>query len=89
MEQANLGTRELNNVLNKKSGLKGVCGPSDMRDIHEASVKGNDRAKPAIDMFTFHIKKYIGVYAAVPGSVDSLAFTAGIGENDDIIRAKT
>ena len=88
MEQANLGTRELNNVLNNKSGLKGICDLSDMRDIHEASAKGNDRAKLAIEMFTFQIKKYIGAYAAVLGSVDALVFTAGIGENDDIIRAK-
>jgi len=59
-----------------------------MRDIHEASAKGNDRAKLAIDMFAFQIKKYIGAYAAVLGSVDALVFTAGIGENDNIVRAK-
>ena len=88
MEQTSLATQELNNVLNKKSGLKGICGLNDMRDIHEASAKGNDRAKLALDMFAFHIKKYIGAYTAVLGSVDALVFTAGIGENDDIVRAK-
>ncbi|MCP4671778.1 MAG: acetate kinase, partial [Desulfobacula sp.] len=88
MEQTNIGIQELDNVLNKKSGLKGICGLNDMRDIHEASAKGNDRAKLAIDMFTFQIKKYIGSCAAVLGSVDALVFTAGIGENDDIIREK-
>ncbi len=88
MEQTSLRTQELNNILNKQSGLKGICGLNDMRDIHAAAAKGNYRARLAIEMFTFQIKKYIGAYAAVLGSVHALVFTAGIGENDDMIRAE-
>lgn len=88
MEQTGMDTKELDIALNKQSGLKGICGLNDMRDIHEASAKGNDRAKLALDIFAFQIKKYIGAYTAVIGSVDALVFTAGIGENDDIVRAK-
>ena len=88
VEQAGMDIKEVNTTLNRQSGLKGISGLNDMRDIHEASAKGNDRAKLAIDMFSLQIKKYIGAYAAVLGSVDALVFTAGIGENDNIVRAK-
>ena len=88
VEQAGMDIKEVDTTLNRQSGLKGISGLNDMRDIHEASAKGNDRAKLAIDMFAFQIKKYIGAYAAALGSVDALVFTAGIGENDDIVRAK-
>jgi len=88
VEQAGMDIKEVNTALNRQSGLKGISGLNDMRDIHEASAKGNDRAKLAIDMFAFQIKKYIGAYAAVLGFVDALVFTAGIGENDNILRAK-
>jgi len=88
MKQTGMGAQELDMVLNKQSGFKGICGLNDMRDIHEASAKGNERAKLALDMFIFQIKKYIGAYTAVLGTVDALVFTAGIGENDDIVRAK-
>ncbi len=89
MEQTGMSIQELDIVLNKKSGLKGICGLNDMRDIHEASAKGDIKASLAIDMFCFQVKKYIGAYAAVLGHVDALVFTAGVGENDHIIRAKT
>ena len=88
MELTGMDTKELDIVLNKQSGLKGICGLNDMRDIHEAAANGNERAKLALDMFAFQIQKYIGAYTAVLGSVDALIFTAGIGENDDIVRAK-
>ncbi len=88
MELTGMNTKELDIVLNRQSGLKGICGLNDMRDIHEAAAKGNERAKLALDMFAFQIKKYIGAYTAVLGSVDALIFTAGIGENDEIVRAK-
>ncbi len=88
LDQTGMTLKELDSVLNKKSGLKGICGLNDMRDIHEASEKGNDKAVLAVDMFCYQIKKYIGAYTAVLGSVDAVIFTAGIGENDDIVRAK-
>ena len=88
IEQTGMTIKELDMVLNQKSGLKGICGLNDMRDIHEASAKGDIKASLAIDMFCFQIKKYIGAYAAVLGHVDALVFTAGMGENDPIIREK-
>ncbi len=79
---------ELDEMLNKKSGLKGICGKSDMREIHKLASLGDLKAKLAIDIFTYRIKKYIGAYIAVIGKVDCLVFTGGIGENDYRSRCK-
>jgi acetate kinase len=73
-------------MLNRESGLKGVCGMNDMRDIHAAREKGDKKAQLAFDMFVYRIKKYIGSYFAVLGRVDAVVFTAGIGENDNEVR---
>lgn len=86
-EAKKISFQEVDSILNKESGLKGICGMNDMRDIHESAAKGNERAKLAVDMFTYRVKKYIGSYFAALGTVDAIAFTAGIGENDDIVRA--
>ncbi len=88
LKHTHMSIKELDTVLNKKSGLKGICGLNDMRDIHEAAEKGNRKAALAVDMFCYQVKKYIGAYAAVLGNLDAVIFTAGIGENDDIVRAK-
>lgn len=80
---------EIDSMLNKESGLKGLCGLNDMRDIHDAIKEGNERAKLALDVQTYRNKKYVGAYLAVLGHVDAIIFTAGIGENDEIVRAKT
>ncbi|TKB07992.1 acetate kinase [Desulforhopalus sp. IMCC35007] len=80
---------EIDTMLNKESGLKGLCGLNDMRDIHDAIGAGNERAKLALDVQTYRNKKYIGAYMAVLGHVDAIIFTAGIGENDEIVRAKS
>jgi acetate kinase len=77
----------LDALLNKDSGLKGICGLNDMRDIHAARAKGETKAQLAFDMFCHGIRKYIGAYCAVLGRLDALIFTAGIGENDDLARA--
>lgn len=77
---------DLDDVFNKKSGLKGICGMNDMRDIHAKVAEGDEKAKLAVDMFAYRVKKYIGAYTAVLGTIDIVAFTAGIGENDDIAR---
>jgi acetate kinase len=79
----------IDNILHKESGLKGLCGMNDMRDIHAAVEKGDERAKLALDVQTYRTRKYIGSYMAVLGRVDGVVFTAGIGENDDIVRAET
>ncbi len=78
--------KEVDTILNKKSGLKGICGMNDMRDIHASASSGDSQARLAIDMFIYRVKKYIGAYCGVLGTVDALAFTAGIGENDDVVR---
>ncbi len=87
MENTGMSADELDTVFNKQSGLKGICGMNDMRDIHGAAAKGDGRAALALDMFTYQVKKYIGAYIAALGRVDAVIFTAGIGENDDIVRA--
>ena len=86
-ENKDMSIEEMDNVLNKQSGLKGICGLNDMRDIHSAVENGDKMAELALDMFTYRVKKYIGAYTAVLGSIDAIVFTAGIGENDDIARA--
>ncbi len=87
MEKENLTTKEIYTILNKKSGLYGLSGISnDMRDIQEEKEKRNERARIAIEVFVHRAKKYIGAYAAIMGGLDALVFTAGIGENDDLVR---
>ena len=82
MNKEGLSAEEVNDLLNKKSGLLGVSGVSnDMRDILKAMGEENKRAKLAYDIFVYRIKKYIGSYAAVLGKVDAVVFTAGIGEH--------
>jgi acetate kinase len=80
---------QIDNMLNKESGLKGICGMNDMRDIHSAIEAGNEKAKLALDVQTYRNRKYIGAYMAALGSVDAIVFTAGIGENDNIVREKS
>ena len=76
-------------MLNKESGLKGLCGMNDMRDIHAAIESGDVNARLALDVQTYRNRKYIGAYMAVLGRVDAIVFTAGIGENDDIVRRES
>ncbi|MDR1360405.1 MAG: acetate kinase [Deltaproteobacteria bacterium] len=83
----NMDFAALDAMLNKDSGLKGICGLNDMRDIHEARAGGDEKAQLAFDIFCHGIRKYIGAYCAVLGRLDALIFTAGIGENDDLARA--
>ena len=79
---------DLDHVLTHESGLKGICGFNDMRDIHSKATEGDKRAKLALDMFVYRIKKYIGNYLAVLGRLDGIVFTAGIGEHDVEIRER-
>ncbi|WP_094546518.1 acetate/propionate family kinase [Petroclostridium xylanilyticum] len=87
MEKENLSIKEVNDLLNKKSGVLGISGvSSDFRDIHAAADEGNKRARLALDIFAYSVKKYIGTYAAIMGGVDAIVFTAGIGENNAKMR---
>jgi len=82
-----LARDEVETLLNKDSGLKGICGVNDMRQIEELAQDGNSRARLAIEMVCYRIKKYIGAYYAVLGRLDALVFTAGIGEKSSLVRA--
>ena len=81
--------QKVSDIVHKESGVLGVSGlSSDLRDVEEAAAKGNVRAQLALDILCYTIKKYIASYAAAMGGVDAIVFTAGIGENSDIIRAE-
>lgn len=77
---------DIENLLNKNSGCKGVCGENDMRTIHAMADAGDGNARLALTMYAYRLKKYIGAYCAVLGGIDALVFTGGIGENDAWLR---
>ena len=88
-KKENLDIAGIMNVLNKKSGVEGVSGvSSDFRDLEAAAKAGNKRAELAIDVFAYRVAKYVGAYTAAMNGVDAIAFTGGIGENADVVRAK-
>ena len=87
MEQTGVSESELQSILNKKSGMLGLCGHSDMRDVKAAIKSGDEAAALAYEMYAYRIKKYIGSYAAVLNGIDALVFTGGIGENDGAMRS--
>ena len=81
---------EVMNVLNKESGVYGMSGDlsSDFRDLDDASNAGNEKAKNAVDVFAYNVAKVVGGYVAAMNGVDAIAFTAGVGENDHVVREK-
>ena len=82
-----MSAKEIDNLVNKESGVAGVSGvSSDFRDLDAAVLEGNNRARLALDMFAYQVKKYIGSYAAAMGGIDALVFTAGVGENNGPMR---
>lgn len=87
VNQLGYDINQVDNLLNKKSGLLGLTGSSDMRDVKNEIAKGNPDAILAYDMYAYRIKKYIGAYAAAMGGLDAVVFTGGIGENDNTLRA--
>ena len=87
MDKKEMTAKEVDTLMNKKSGLFGICGMSDMRDIHAAIDKGDEKAELALKMFNYRIKKYVGAFMFALGNVDALVFTAGIGEYDEYVRA--
>jgi acetate kinase len=79
--------KDIDQLLNKESGIKGFCGINDMREVEDRARAGDERAKTALDVYAYRIKKYIGAYYAALGRLDAIVFTAGIGENSPLIRS--
>lgn len=86
MNNTGMTAKEMDTAMNKKSGLLGICGMSDRRDVADAAAKGDKRAQLGVDLECHRIKKYIGAYAALLGRVDAIVFTAGVGEMSPLIR---
>ena len=87
-EKFNLGFNEINNILQKKSGMLGLTGFSDLRDIQAEAEKGNKSCQLALQMNAYRIKKYIGSFTAILNGLDAIVFTAGIGENSPEMRKR-
>lgn len=88
-KKENMDINGIMEVLNKKSGVQGLSGvSSDFRDLQAGSDEGNERCKMAVDVFCYRVLKYIGAYVAAMNGVDAIAFTAGLGENDQVVRRK-
>lgn len=89
MGREELGVADANSLLNKHSGLQGLSGiSSDMRDLLEEEAAGAERARLALDVYCYRVRKYIGAYAAAMGGIDAIGFTGGVGENSAAIRAR-
>ena len=87
MKKLDLSAEQIDNYLNKKSGVLGISGiSSDFRDIEAAAAEGSEQAQLALDVFAYRVRKYIGSYVAAMGGVDAIVFTAGVGENDVYMR---
>jgi len=87
VNQLGYSLNDVNTILNKKSGMLGLTGFSDMRDVKAEYNKGNQEAILAYEMYAYHIKKYIGSFTAVLNGLDAIVFTAGVGENDSLTRS--
>jgi acetate kinase len=81
-----MGTDEIDTLLNKRSGLLGLCGDNDMREIGRRMAEGDKAARLAFDVYVHRLRRYIGAFTAVLGRVDAIAFTAGVGENSAAVR---
>jgi acetate kinase len=87
VRQAGMSADEVDTLLNRQSGLKGLCGENDLRAVAERAAAGDTDARLALDVYVHRIRKYVGAYTAVLGGLDALVFTAGVGENADVVRA--
>ena len=83
---AGMTIEQLDELLNRRSGLKGLCGVNDFRELRERVAAGSDAAKLAYDVYIHRLRKYVGAYLVVLGHVDAIAFTAGVGENAAAVR---
>ena len=89
MRQTGMSAGEIEKLLNFQSGLEGICGTNDMRQIQQKAEAGDEQAMLALDMFCYRAKKYIGAYRAATGRTDAIVFTGGIGENSALVRERT
>jgi len=89
-DKLGLTPKQTDSLLNNQCGLLGVSGvSSDMRDVEAAAAAGDTRAQAAIELFCYRVRKYVGAYSAALGGLNAVVFTAGIGENDPLVRAKS
>jgi acetate kinase len=85
--EAGLSVDDVDDLLNKRSGMLGLAGANDMREVARLVGEGNQAAAEALEVYCYRIRKYVGAYTAALGRLDALVFTAGIGENNDAVRA--
>jgi acetate kinase len=86
VQSGSFGGRELDDLLNRRSGMKGLTGTNDMREIERRAAAGDEAAQSALELYAYRVRKYIGAYAAAMGGVDAIGFTGGVGENSAAIR---
>jgi len=86
--EARLSLDEIDTLLNRESGMKGLTGDNDLRQIERRAAGGDRQAQEALDVYCYRIRKYVGAYAAALGRLDALVFTAGVGENSVAVRAE-
>lgn len=86
---AGLAVDEIDRVLNHGSGMKGLAGASDLREVHARVEAGDEQAERALDVYCYRIRKYVGAFLAALGHADAIAFTAGVGENDAVVRERS
>ena len=85
---AGMAIDEIDALLNRRSGMRGLTGHNDMREVHRLASEGDEAARLGLDVYVHRLKKYVGAYTAVLGGLDVLAFTAGVGENDAEVRSR-
>lgn len=85
---AGMGLEEIDSLLNRRSGMRGLTGHNDMREVHRLVAEGDHDARLGLEVYVHRLRKYVGAYTAVLGGLDVLTFTAGVGENDAIVRAE-
>ena len=85
---AGMSAAEVDTLLNKRSGLLGLCGQNDLREVHALAANGDADAELALSVYVHRIRKYLGAYLAILGRADAIVFTAGVGENDPEIRRR-
>jgi acetate kinase len=88
LQRQGLTLDEVDALLNRRSGMQGLAGHNDLREVHRRIAAGDAAAQLALEVYTRRIRKYIGAYAAVMGGLDAVTFTAGVGEHDAVVRAR-